>query len=575
MSRVYLADDTRLGMRVAVKENLQTTAEARAQFEREARLLASLSHPNLPRVTDHFADASTGSAATGRQYLVMDYVEGEDLEAMIKRVGPLPEATALNWIRQILGAVEYLHAQNPPVIHRDIKPANIKVTPQGKAVLVDFGIAKSYDPRLATLTGARAVTPGYAPPEQYGMRTTERSDIYALGATLYTALTGRVPPEAPLRLSGEEALIAPSQIVPGKVSPSTQRAILQAMELETSKRWQSAGQMRSALEGQVATPPRPARPTVAVAKPSAPGRSGNSNVSVLLAGAVIGLALVVGLLAAIVVGLGQSTTRTARATTPAPTAVAVAPTRAPTAVSPNTPTPIIMVVTATSVPPTSTPTPTDTPRYTPTPYARQTRIVSDAPMVYVPAGEFTMGSNDYDWEKPPHTVYLDGFWIDKYEVTNALYKKCVDSGTCKVADMGEYDPSGKPNRPVVQVTWYDANTFCQWAGKRLPTEAEWEKAARGTDARTWPWGNDWNPSKLNSWDAGPHTTTDVGTYPQGASPYGALDMAGNVWEWVADWYSSNYYANSPKNNPKGPDSGGYRVMRGGSWDNNQISVRAA
>ncbi len=129
MSRVYRATDTRLNIQVAVKENLQSDAKARAQFLREAQLLASLSHRNLPRVTDHFDDP-----ATGRQYLVMDYIEGQDLEAMLKRCGRLDERTALPWTLQILNALVYLHSQQPPVVHRDIKPANIKITPQGKAV---------------------------------------------------------------------------------------------------------------------------------------------------------------------------------------------------------------------------------------------------------------------------------------------------------------------------------------------------------------------------------------------------------------------------------------------------------
>ena len=244
MSRVYLAEDTRLGTRVAVKENLQTTAEARAQFEREARLLASLTHPNLPGVNDYFVDARTGL-----QYLVMDYVEGEDLDAMIKRAGPLPENTAVEWIVQILSAVEYLHAQNPPIIHRDIKPANIKITPEGKAVLVDFGIAKTYDPQLATRTGARAVTPGYAPPEQYGMRTDQRSDIYALGATLYTMLTGRVPPEAPLRMSAVERVIPPQELGT-RISQNVDTAVRRAMEVETTRRWQRVADLRAMLQAR-------------------------------------------------------------------------------------------------------------------------------------------------------------------------------------------------------------------------------------------------------------------------------------------------------------------------------------
>jgi serine/threonine-protein kinase len=241
MSHVYLAEDARLQVRVAVKESLQTSPEARQQFEQEAHILARLSHPNLPRVSDHFTDPTTG-----HQYLVMEYVAGEDLQAMVKRKGPLPEPAALAWIGQVLDALEYLHAQRPPVIHRDVKPGNIKITPEGRAVLVDFGLVKVGGPVASTLAGAHAVTPGYAPPEQYGMRTTERSDIYSVGATLYTLLTGRVPPEAPQRMSGGR-LLPPHRIAP-TVSRSTETAVLRALEMDTHKRWNSIAALREALQ---------------------------------------------------------------------------------------------------------------------------------------------------------------------------------------------------------------------------------------------------------------------------------------------------------------------------------------
>jgi len=201
--------------------------------------------------------------------------------------------------------------------------------------------------------------------------------------------------------------------------------------------------------------------------------------------------------------------------------------------------------------------------------------IDGAMMVYVPAGEFTMGSNDGDSdEKPVHTVYLDAFWIDKYEVTNALYKKCVDAGKCSPPSESRsytrssyYGNTQYDNYPVIYVTWENANQYCTWANKKLPTEAQWEKAARGTDGRTYPWGSTFDSTKLNSSYSNPRTgdTTAVGSYPSGASSYGAMDMVGNVLEWVADWYGENYYASSPKSNPTGPTTGQYRVVRGGSW----------
>jgi eukaryotic-like serine/threonine-protein kinase len=216
-------------------------------------------------------------------------------------------------------------------------------------------------------------------------------------------------------------------------------------------------------------------------------------------------------------------------------------------------------------------------------------------LLYVPAGKFTMGTKaedalaecekyrrdcQLDWykdEEPPHSVELDAFWIDQTEVTNAMYAKCVKDGKCDPPGVTKipsfvptyplgysyYGNSEFDNYPVIYVSWNDAKAYCLWAVRRLPTEAEWEKAARGTDGRTYPWGNEGPNYSLVNYGSG--YTTEVGKYLDGASPYGALDMAGNATEWVADWYSDTYYANSPISNPSGPDKGHSRVLRGGSW----------
>jgi len=201
-------------------------------------------------------------------------------------------------------------------------------------------------------------------------------------------------------------------------------------------------------------------------------------------------------------------------------------------------------------------------------------------LINVPAGEFTMGSNDYDDEKPIHTVYLDAYYIDKYEVTVAQFRKfCIVTGRTM-----PIQPSWNQgdNYPVVCVTWEDASAYASWSGKRLPSEAEWEKAARGTDKRKYPWGNAWDASKCNSADPltaesddGFTNTAPVGSFLQGASPYGVMDMTGNVWEWCADWYGNNYYSQSPNNNPNGPSSGSDRVLRGGGWYNFQYHCRSS
>ncbi|WKZ48212.1 MAG: SUMF1/EgtB/PvdO family nonheme iron enzyme [Anaerolineales bacterium] len=192
-------------------------------------------------------------------------------------------------------------------------------------------------------------------------------------------------------------------------------------------------------------------------------------------------------------------------------------------------------------------------------------------LLYVPAGEFTMGSNEGGSnEKPTHRVFLDEFWIDKTEVTNGMYAKCVLDGACNSPTSAKSSSRetyfGDPQYdeyPVINVTWDNGKTYCEWVNRRLPTEAEWEKSARGTDDRNYPWGNIPPTSNLMNYQL--NDTTEVGNYLNGASPYGALDMAGNVWEWVADWYRETYYSNSLISNPLGPVSGSYRGLRGGSW----------
>ena len=238
---VYRAWDMNLSRPCAVKENLDASAEAQQQFGREATILANLNHPNLARVTDYFFLPGQG------QYLVMDFVAGQDLQQLLEEAGaPLPEVQALDWITQVCDALVYLHDQNPPIIHRDIKPANIKITPAGKAILVDFGIAKIYDQNLKTTVGARAVTPGFSPPEQYGMgKTGPRSDIYALGATLYTLLTGQAPLESIDRTVGK-TLLAPRALNPA-ISAAAEQAILGAMEMVPAARLSSAGQFANLL----------------------------------------------------------------------------------------------------------------------------------------------------------------------------------------------------------------------------------------------------------------------------------------------------------------------------------------
>lgn len=256
---------------------------------------------------------------------------------------------------------------------------------------------------------------------------------------------------------------------------------------------------------------------------------------------------------------------------PIPTQTGAAWTATPTAVQTTMPTT------------TPTPLPTTTLISTPVLGATQVSAVDGMELVFVPAGEFSMGSlSGMLDEQPQHAVYLDGYWIDRTEVTNAMYDLCVQAGAC----LQPYNTSSNThfyyyfntdyvNFPVIALKWSSAEAYCAWAGRRLPTEAEWEKAARGSDGRTYPWGDGYPNDNLLNFNHPAGDTSGVGSYLLGASPYGVLDMAGNANEWVADWYSATYYRDSPSSNPDGPDEGQFRVLRGGSWHSDEDTVHSA
>jgi len=303
MGAVYRAIDSNLGVTVAVKENLFTTKEFATQFVREARILANLRHSSLPRVTDHFVVEGEG------QYLVMDYVAGEDLRERLERSGPVSEEEALPWFFDICDALAYLHTRVPAILHRDVKPGNIKLTPDGRGVLVDFGLAKVVEGTGTTTTGAKAMTPGFSPPEQYGTgRTDPRTDVYSLAATMYAAFTARIPEDALERAMGREHLTLLRERNP-QVSSGLARAVEKALEVRPDARYQTMAEFAAALRSAStasrptlvralpfvdAQPPAPPPPKTSMAVPkSAPARiptsSGSRKAWPLLLVAIIGV----------------------------------------------------------------------------------------------------------------------------------------------------------------------------------------------------------------------------------------------------------------------------------------------
>ncbi len=583
---VYKAHDTALDRVVALKvlaPHLTWEAGFAARFKNEARTVARLRHPNIVTVHDIGEE-------NGQLYLAMEYIDGRTLSQVIREGGPMSLEQTVVILEQIAGALDYAHAQD--VLHRDVKPANIMIEEDGQtklqATLMDFGLVKAMEgSQSLTSMGVTLGSPEYMAPEQADPNRQDEvgpsTDLYALGIVAYEMLTGRVPfkGNTPATLNAHLNLPPPDpQKIRADLPAEVACVLLKALTKAPSNRYPTAAALADALR-EAAQPPRPV-PEPVRQQPKLEQANPNR---------VWGWWVLVGALAAVLLAGGI---RIGSLIKPHSTPTAA---RSPI----HTPTAVVNVPTATStqlLEPTAILAPEPAATYTPTPTSYPTRVSEKdgMVMVYVPAGAFQMGSeNGQNDEKPVHTVTLDAFWIDRTEVTNAQYKKCVDAGGCTPPSNAKsytcdsyYGNSAFDDYPVIYVSWGQANAYCAWAGRRLPTEAEWEKAARGTDERTYPWGDTFDGSKLNFCDTncpfdhkdsnsddGYADAAPAGSYPAGVSPYGTLDMAGNIWEWVADWYDANYYASSPAQNPAGPASGSGRILRGGSWYNSVNAMRAA
>lgn len=576
MATVYKAYDTRLETDVAVKfirtDVLPQNAVERTlkRFEREAKSLARLTHPNIVKVTDY-------GEHDGAPYLVLVYLPGGTLK---NRMGsPMPWREAIRLLLPIANALEYAHEHK--VVHRDVKPANILLTENGQPMLTDFGIAKILEMEeghTLTGTGMGVGTPEYMSPEQgMGREVDGRADIYSMGIILYELITGRKPytadtPMAVVVKHMTDPLPRPHQYV-RDIPEDVEKVLIKSLAKDPANRYPDAGAFASALEKLLVGESKSIRSTPVLAEkkniePDLETRdiylteesaetskqigkkvnqageepskrqdrsstAGNSKWFWGLGGIAVAIFLFF---------LGQNiagrTTKPVEAT--AVTTEATMPV--------NTVTPGFEI--------------------------GSTMVGRDGmTLVFVPAGEFEMGSELGNGnEKPVHTVNLNAYWIDRTEVTNKQYAACVADGGCAPPTENKsylhstyYGNTEYDDYPVIYVDWNKAQAYCAWAGRRLPTEAEWEKAARGTDGRIYPWGNTPPSEQLVNYGMNAGDTTKAGALPSGASIYGALNMAGNVWEWVSDWYDKDYYQVSPAENPRGPGSGDGRVLRSGSW----------
>jgi serine/threonine-protein kinase len=576
MAAVYKAHDTRLDRDVAIKIIRTDTLDSDqflARFEREAKALAKLQHPNIVNVIDY-------GDHQGVPYLVMEYISGGTLKDLLGHQASFQEAARI--LAPVARALEFAHKKG--IIHRDIKPQNILITESGDPMLTDFGIAKILGPDAGvdlTMTGLGFGTPGYMAPEQLlGARADKRLDIYNLGIVFYEYIAGRKPfrvSDLSEMLLKDDAEIADQlkQFLPPHLPVEVVNTFLKVLAKNPDARFQDMGEFAGVLEqfsrSESLTLLNP-QGEVDVLVPSKWRFAHLPNwvKAGLLAGAILSLTLV------IVAWIGSTLfLRYARQNDPSVIAAELTPalaqlvtTEMPAAqqesIAPTTPDQELDSLSSDTEP---------EPDFDEHPANRLSEI-DGMELVHIPAGKLIMGfGTGSSGESPAHEIMLDDYWIDRTEVTNAQYILCADAGVCAPpVSNGSYarpDYHTNPayaNYPVIYVNHEQATTYCSWAGRRLPSEAEWEKAARGTDERIYPWGNNAPSPNLLNFNRNVGDTSAVGSYPDGASPYGVLDMAGNVVEWVADWYDARYYLSSPSQNPPGPVQGTERVLRGGSWE---------
>ena len=581
MGIVYKARQVSLNRVVALKilhPNLSNDPAFVKRFHREAQAVARLNHQHIVQIHDIGEE-------NGVHFFSMEYIKGRLVNEILEQEGFLQVDHALDIIYQVARALKFAHSKN--IIHRDIKPSNIIVDQVGRVKVMDFGLAKLGGQTKLTKTDTVLGTVNYMSPEQAKGETVDhRSDIWSMGVVLYEMLAGR----SPFRATNEAALI--HKIIYESVPdlqdlspdiPSKLKAIVtRAMSRDLEKRYQSVADFMKDLQDFKGPEPKGGARPLEKSRQYLDKAVGFLQEKSVCKKLLIPLALV-----AIVFAGYLANSKWPTQNDPGPEKVSTIqqePTKKAKTVS-----------------------------------QKAMKVNKEAPegMVLIPAGEFMMGTavGGRDDEHPQRNVYLDAFFMDKYEVTNVQFKQFADAtgyatdaekqgfgtiwmpGGFRSVDGANWrSPQGPKSsideimdHPVVQVSWNDAVAYAEWAGKRLPTEAEWEKASRGTDGRKYPWGNsEPDGSQCNfgdknvvtgkgdtNSDDGYKYTSPVGTYEAGKSPYGVYDMSGNVWEWCADWSSSDYYRNSPSRNPENKARGKSRVTRGASFFDGRNGMRSA